>query len=145
MNLIQDRDIDIEHESIIDLLRDLRDEVMIIVRQQVELAKTETEEKVAKFTKNAALVAGGAVILYTGFLFLIAGLTFLGYQGMLNAGVSSDIAMWLMPIITAIIVGGVGAFLLFRSLNKIRHTSIAPIKTVKSIKEDQQWITRKVK
>lgn len=140
---IYDRDIDIETESIGNLLKDLRDEVMIMIRQQVELAKSETNEKVSSLFKNTGVLFAGGLVLFTGFLALIAGLTFLGYQGLLAAGVAAGTAMWLMPFITAVIVGGIGAVLVMRSIDVFKHTSFTPNKTVHSLKEDQRWIAGK--
>lgn len=143
MNIVHERDFDIETESVGNLLRDLRDEVMVMIRQQIELAKAETNEKVSNLFKNTATLLAGSLVLFTGFLFLITGLTFLGYQGLLAAGVSAGIAMWLMPLITAVIIGGIGAILLFNAINVFKRTSLTPNKTVHSLKEDQQWITSK--
>jgi hypothetical protein len=141
MNFVHERDVEIETESIGDLLRDLRDEVMVMFRQQLDLARAETNEKISSLSKNTGFLFAGSLILFTGFLFLITGLTFLGYQGLLAAGLSAGIAMWLMPLITAVIVGGIGAILVFRSINTFKHTSFTPNKTLHSFKEDQQWIT----
>lgn len=143
MNILHERDIELETESVGNLLKDLRDEVMIMIRQQIELAKTETNEKISVLSKNTGMLFAGGLVLFTGFLFLITSLSFLGYQGLLAAGVSSGIAMWLMPLITAVIVGGIGAFLVSKSINTFKRTSLTPNKTVHTLKEDQQWISRK--
>lgn len=143
MNLIHERDIEIERESFGDLIRDLRDEVMIMIRQQIELAKTETNEKVSRLLKNTGALFAGGLVLYTGFLFLIAGLTFLGYQGLLAAGLSTGFAMWLAPLITAVVVGGIGAFLVMNAIKTYKKTSFTPGKTIHTLKEDQKWITKK--
>ena len=144
MNMFHDRTVTIEEESVTDLIRDLRDETVIMVRQQVELAKTETSEKISQVTKNAATLAVWGAVLYAGFLFLLAGLTFLGYVGLTAAGVSTGIAMWLMPLITAaivLIIGGIGA----NSAIKKLKVSPMPNKTVHTLKEDQQWLKNKLK
>lgn len=142
---IYDRDIDMETESMGNLLKDLRDEVMIMIRQQIELAKSETNEKVSSLFRNTGVLFAGGIVFFTGFLALIAGLTFLGYQGLLLAGVAAGTAMWLMPLITGVIVGGIGAVLVMRSIDVFKHTSFTPNKTVRSLKEDQQWIAGKRK
>lgn len=140
-----DRDIDTETESMGNLLKDLRDEVMIMIRQQIELAKSETNEKVSSLFRNTGVLFAGGLVLFTGFLAFIAGLTFLGYQGLLAVGVAAGTAMWLMPLVTAIIVGGIGGVLVMRSIDVFKHTSFTPNKTVRSLKEDQQWIAGKRK
>jgi len=78
---IYDRDIDTETEPIGDLLKDLRDEVMIMIRQQIELAKSETNEKVSSLFRNTGVLFAGGLVLFTGFLALIAGLTFFRISG----------------------------------------------------------------
>ncbi len=135
----------IEQESVVDLIKDLRDEAVIMVRQQAELMKTELSEKVSRVTKNSSLLFFGGALLFFGVMFLLAGLTFLGYVGLLAAGVAPATAIWLMPIITAVVVGAIGGILVSRSINKIKHTSVIPEKTVHSIKEDQQWLKQKRK
>lgn len=144
MNLVHERTVSFEEESVADLVKDLRDETMNMVRQQIELAKTETSEKVSSITSNTASVATGGAILYAGLLFILAGLTFLGYVGLVALGLSPVISLWLMPLITGAIVSLIGWSMVSGALKKIKHTSIVPGKMVHSIKEDQKWIKRKL-
>lgn len=144
MNLVHERTVTFEEESIADLVKDLRDETMNMVRQQVELAKTETSEKVSRLGSNAASISAGGAVLYAGFLFLLAGLTFLGYIGLVALGLSTTISLWLMPLITGAIVSIIGYVMISGSMKKIKQTSILPVKTAHSIKEDQKWIKRKL-
>lgn len=130
-------------ESVADLLRDLRDESMVLIRQQVELAKAETSEKVSKAARNAAYVVAGGVITYTGVLFLLFGLNFLGVYGLVAAGLSEGIAVWLMPLIIGAIVTLVGALYVAKAIKTLKHTSLVPKKTTHSLKEDRQWLSRK--
>ncbi|HEX3018944.1 MAG TPA: phage holin family protein [Chitinispirillaceae bacterium] len=144
MNLVHDRTVSFEEESIADLVKDLRDETINMVHQQIELAKTETSEKVSQLSSNASSIATGGAVLYAGFLFLLTAFTFLGYM-VLNAwGLSPVISMWVMPLITGVIVSIVGWVMISGSLNKLKRLSIIPEKTAHSIKEDQKWIKRKM-
>jgi VIT1/CCC1 family predicted Fe2+/Mn2+ transporter len=143
--MLHERDVMIEHESIPDLLKDLRDEVMVMIRQQIELARTETSEKVSVLGKNAMYLAAGGLVLFAGFLFLLGSLTLLVYVGLLIAGMSPVVAVWLVPLFTAIVVGIVGGVLIKKSLRTFRNTSFVPEKMVHTFKEDQQWINQKVR
>lgn len=145
MNWANERIVVAEEESIGDLLKDLRDEVLVLFRQQVELAKTETSEKVSIVSRNAIYLFAGGLVAFAGALFLLAGLTFLGYVGLVSAGVAPAVAMWLMPLIAGIIVGAVGVFLVVKALQTFKHTNVMPEKTFDSIKEDRQWLTKKGK
>jgi hypothetical protein len=144
MNLVHDRFVTLEEEPVADLIKDLRDETVVMIRQQIELAKTETSEKVSKMANNSVSLAIGGLVLYAGFLFVLAGLTFLGYIGLIAAGVSPVISLWLMPLITGAIACVVGGLMVSKSLKTFKNTSVVPEKMVNSLKEDRQWIKRKL-
>ena len=64
-----------EERSIGQLLKELRDETTTLLRQEVDLAKTEMGEKAADYGKNAASIATGGAVAYAGALLLLAGVT----------------------------------------------------------------------
>jgi hypothetical protein len=144
MNMMHDRVVTFEDESVSDLIKDLRDETVIMMRQQIELAKEETSIKVSQTVNNTISLATGGLVLFAGLLFLLAGLTFLGFIGLVAAGLSANIAMWLMPLITGVIVSIIGWVLLSKSINTLKHTSVMPERMLNTLKEDQQWIRRKL-
>ena len=118
MNLVDERTVSFEQESITDLVKELRDETINMVRQQIELAKTETSEKVSSLGSNAASISAGGAVLYAGFLFLLAGITFLGYVVLTTLGLSPAISLWLMPLITGIIVSLIGWSMISGSMKR---------------------------
>lgn len=141
----RERTVMVEDEPVIELIRDLRDSMIVMIRQQIELAKTETSEKASVFAKNSVSLLIWGAVLYAGFLVLLAGLTFLGYVGLVALGLSPLISIWLTPLIVATIVltaGGIGALKAIKKLSSIRP---APKKTIHSVKEDQQWLKEKIK
>jgi hypothetical protein len=144
MNMMHDRVVTFEDETVSDLIKDLRDETVIMMRQQIELAKEETSEKVSRTVNNTFSLATGGLVLYAGLLFLLVGLTFLGFVGLVAAGLSANIAMWLMPLITGVIVSIIGGILLSNSINTLKHTSVMPERMLNTLKEDQRWIRRKL-
>lgn len=143
MNLADERIFTYEEESVADLVKDLRDETLNMVRQQIELAKTETSEKVSIYEKNVTSIALGGGVLYAGLLFLMAAVTFGIFAFFTAVGVTPFVSWWLSPLITGVIVSLIGWGMVSGSMKKIRQTPVFPDKTVHSIKEDQQWIKRK--
>ena len=130
----------VTEESLADLIRDLRDESMTIVRQQVELAKTEMNVKASTTGKNVAFLGAGALIAYAGFLYLLQFLNWGGRQLLEIAGLS---ALWLMPLILGVVVAVVGYALIQKAISTFKKASFSPDKTMHSIKEDQQWLSKK--
>jgi hypothetical protein len=144
MNMVHDRIVTLEEESVSDLIKDLRDETVIMMRQQIELAKSETSEKFSRTINNTFSLATGGIVLYTGALFILTSLTFLGFVGLIAAGVAPGIAMWLMPLITGVVVAAIGGFMVSKAINTLKHTPIVPERMVNTLKEDQKWIRRKL-
>lgn len=142
MNYVEEKPT-VTEESLADLIRDLRDESMTIVRQQVELAKTEMNEKVSTTGKNAAFLGAGALIAYAGFLYLLQFLNWGGRQLLELAGLSAEVTLWLMPLILGVVVAVVGYTLIQKAISTFKKTSLSPDKTMHSIKEDRQWLSKK--
>lgn len=132
-----------EQESLSDLFRDFRDESINMARQQIELAKAETGEKISVFGKSAASIFSAGLVLYAGLLFFLTSLTFVFHILLQNAGLQNSIANWLAPLITAVIIGTVGYLMYRKAMNTIRNTAVMPEKTIRSLKEDKQWLTNK--
>lgn len=144
MNLENERTFTFEEESVADLVKDLRDETINMVRQQIELAKTETSEKVSVYSKNISSVAIGAGVLYAGMFFLLGAFTLAEYVIFIAVGLTPFVSLWLAPLITGVIVSLVGWSMVSGSMRKLKQTSILPGKLAHSIKEDRQWIQRKL-
>ncbi|NLW31075.1 MAG: phage holin family protein [Fibrobacter sp.] len=141
----KERSVLVEDEPVVDLIRDLRDNMVTMIRQQIELAKAETGEKASVFAKNSVSLLLWSAILYAGFLLLLAAITFLGYAGLVAIGLSPLISAWLMPLIVAAIVLAVGGIGAQKAIKKLSSVKPAPKKTIHSVKEDQQWLKEKLK
>ncbi|MDO5575480.1 MAG: phage holin family protein [Fibrobacter sp.] len=141
----KERPVLVGNEPVVDLIRNLRDNMMTMVRQQIELAKAETSEKASVFFKNFVSLLLWGAILYAGFLLLLAGISLVLYAAFVAIGLPPLISVWLMPIFIAIVIligGGIGAQKAIRKISSIQPT---PQKTIHSVKEDQQWLKEKLK
>jgi hypothetical protein len=120
-----------DERSLGELFSDLSRETTTLVRQEVELAKTELSQKAAHVGKDIGFLAAGGAVLYAGFLALIAALII----GLGQAGVP----WWVSALIVGLIIAGIGAYLVLTGLNDLRHQSLAPTQTLETLKEDQEW------
>ena len=125
------------------LLKELRDEMSTLVRQEVALARTEMNEKAAKFGRNAGHLGVGGILAHAGVLVLLLGISALLYAGLVAAGLSHMTAGWLAPLIVGAVVTIIGCVLSMKAISALKRESLVPEKTVDSLKEDQQWLRRK--
>ncbi len=133
-----------EQRSLGDLVKELTGEIRSLFRQEVELARTETGEKLTRVgTRTAALAVAGAVALIGG-LFLIEAVV-RGLTALFDLFMPLGIAVWLAPLIVGGALAIVGYALLRRALDRLKHESVAPQKTKQTLEENAQWLRDKIK
>jgi xanthine/uracil permease len=130
--------------SVADLIRDLREETTTLLKQEVALAKTEMSEKAAKVGRNVAYLAIGGLVAYAGLMFILLALSALAMAGFENMGLSESVARWLGPAVVGIIIAIVGYALIYKAKETLANESLAPEKTIQSLKEDKQWTQEKL-
>ena len=86
-----------EERSIGQLLKELRDETTTLLRQEVDLAKTEMGEKASRVGKNLGSLAVGGGVAFLGALALLAAVIY-GLTSILNQFMSVGVAIWLAPL-----------------------------------------------
>jgi hypothetical protein len=124
-----------DDRSLGQVISDLLEDVGNLFRQEIELAKAEIGQKVSRVTKDTVGVIVGGVIAYTGVIGLMFALIL-------------AIAVYLPLIASALIVGGVitliGVLLLVKSIKDISSMEPAPTRTLRTVKEDVQYVKEKV-
>ncbi|HVQ47283.1 MAG TPA: phage holin family protein [Gemmatimonadales bacterium] len=122
-----------QERSIGELFGQLTQDMTLLVRQEVQLARTEMTEKLSKLTANLISVGAGGFVAYLGGLALMAALI-LAVRDLANISLA-----W-----SALIVGGilaiVGYVMLQRGLKELKRTELAPRRSVENIKDDVQSI-----
>jgi len=131
------------NHSFASLIRELRDESTTLVRQEVALAKTELTEKASMLGRNSIYLAIGGLVAYAGFIFILQSIMRLMLLGLVKAGLSEGVASWLAPGIVGLVIAGVGYALIQKAKSTLSHESLAPQKTIQSLKEDKQWTQEK--
>jgi len=133
-----------DDRSLGQILRDLRDETSQLLRQEVDLAKTEMSEKISNLGSNLGSVATGGAVLFAGALVLLAALT-LGLIALFSQFMDRDMAMWLAPLLVGGVLAGVGYGMVKKALQALKQEGIAPRRTTQSLKENKEWLTAKMR
>ncbi len=121
--------------SLGDLFSELSQGTSTLVRQEVELAKAEVTQKISKASRNLAFITGGGLIGYIGAMALVAALIM---------GLSTWMAPWLAAFLVGAVLVAIAAALIISGLNGLQAIDPTPRRTVASLKEDKEWLTRQM-
>jgi len=119
-----------------ELLADLSKNLGLLVRQEIELAKTEIAKKTSRLTKDATAIGIGGAIAYAGALTLIAGLVLL----LIKLGV----APWVSAVVVGAVILVIGYVLIQRATSDMSKTDLTSRHTAESMKENVQWVKEQV-
>lgn len=120
-----------QERSIGELFGAVSQDLSLLMRQEVALAKAEMSEKAAVAGKNAGKVVGGGLLAYVGALALTAALI----AGLAAIGV----AVWLSALIVGIVYAAVGGILLKSGLDALKRSPPTPARTVQTLRDDVNW------
>ena|SRR4028118_1088207 len=132
-----------EERSIGQLLKELRDETTTLLRQEVDLAKTEMSEKASRFGTNVGALAMGGAVLFLGALALLAAVIY-GLTSLLDQFMSVGVAIWLAPLLVGLVLAGIGYSLTKKALDTLKQESLTPQKTTQSLQENKEWLKSKM-
>lgn len=122
-----------EERSLGALFGQLSQDLSLLFRQEIQLARAELGEKISGLTTNLVSVLAGGFVAYVGALAIVAALILFLYE---VVGIS--------PWVSALLVGAVFAFggymMLSKGLKELKRVDLAPRRTVENIKEDVQAI-----
>jgi len=119
---------DQQDRSLGELFGDLSREITTLVRQEMNLARTEMSQKLSRLGKDVGFMAAGGLVAYAGLLTLIAALVIILHE--------VGLALWASALLVGLVVAGVGGFLLVRGLNALKQEDLTPHETIASLKED---------
>ena len=126
-----------DDRSLGELFSELTRQMTTLVRQEVELARTETTAKVSRIVQNAALLAVGGAVIYAGVLALVAAAIFL----VATLGVPG----WVSALIVGALLVIVGFLLVQRGLSALRADDLAPRRTIETLEEDAELMRGRTK
>jgi len=122
--------------SLGELFASLSKDTTTLVRQEIELAKTEISEKVSETGKNVASLVVGGAIAYAALLFILAAIA---------VGLAQIMEPWLAVLIVGVVVAIVGLILVQKGMNALKRMNFAPEKTIATLKEDKEWAQQQIK
>jgi hypothetical protein len=119
-----------DDRSLGELFSELAQETSTLVRQEVNLAKTEMSQKASRAGRHIGVLAAGGAVAYAGLLAILAGVIVL---------LDNVMPLWLSALLVGIVVAVVGYLLVRRALDALKREDFAPRETMETLKEDQQW------
>lgn len=120
-----------------DLIRQLAQDSATLVRQEVALAKAEIRENVKSVGRDVAMIAIGGIVALLGVLVLIAFLVIVLGEVIGEA--------WAGALIVGALFLAIGGFMAMKFLGNLKHETLAPERTIETLKEDKQWLQSEIK
>jgi MFS family permease len=122
----------LKRESLPELLRELSMQATTLVRQEIDLAKSELSEK-AKALGTSAGLFGGAAVLGLGAFFALT--------TCIIAGIALVLPLWAAALIVAIVYAIIALIIVSMGKRKLMQaTPVVPQQTAQSLKEDVEWV-----
>ncbi len=118
-----------------ELFTELANETGTLVRQEVNLAKTEMTEKAVTAAKQSAVLGAGGALLHVAVISL---------AGAAVAALAMLMQLWLAALIVGVVVMGLGFALVQTGLAGLRRINPVPVATVRTLKENQLWAKREL-
>lgn len=125
-----------DERSLGELFGDLSRQLTTLVRQEIDLARTEVTASAGAAAKDAAMAGIGAVLLHAAVLAALATVTLL----LIELGVTP----WLAALIVTIAVGAAGFLLVTRGREAMSSRSLVPERTVETLKDDAEWAKERI-
>lgn len=113
-----------------DLFSELSDDVQKLIRQEIELAKTELSEQLQYLRSSSKKIAVGAILAGMGSLALLAAAIL---------ALALFVPAWLSALIIGTAILLIGALLLLSGLGDLKQVEIAPQRIVNSLRRDVRW------
>jgi len=126
---------DAAEPSIGSLFTDLTDDMGRLVRQELELARIETMQKVSTAMRSVVMMVAGGLVVYAGFIVVLIAVAILLGQLM---------PYWASSLLVGAVILLIGAILLNSGRNSLTNLTVVPEKTVESIKDDARWAKEQV-
>lgn len=124
-----------EERSLGDLFAELANETGTLVRQEVELAKTEMTQKATQVGRDVGVIGAGGAIAYAGLLAVMAAIIVV---------LGQFIPLWLSALIVGLVVMGIGYVFIQQGLSALKRSNLAPQQTIQTLKEDKEWIKEQI-
>jgi hypothetical protein len=121
-----------DDRSLKELLGDLTDNITTLFRQEIQLARAETSEKITQVGVAIGAIAGGAILAVAALIVLLQALVI----GLTEAGLPAGWAALIVGAVVAVIA----YVLIHKGTNDLKASNLAPDRTMQSLKRDAQVV-----
>jgi hypothetical protein len=112
------------------LLGDHSGSISTLFRKEIQLARAETSEKITQSMVAVGAIAGGAILALAALIVLLQALVI----AIAEAGVPPALA----ALIVGVIVAAISYFMIHKGTNDLKASSLAPARTMESLRRDAQ-------
>jgi len=119
-----------DDRSLGQIVSDVSNDLTTLIKQEMDLAKVEMKQEVAKAGKGAGLLGGAGLAGYLVLLFLTFALMFL---------LDNWMPIELAALITAVVWGVIAGVLALTGKKALKESNPQLPQTQQSLKEDAQW------
>jgi hypothetical protein len=129
----------VQDRSLGELLKELSRESSLLVRQEVDLARTEVSEKASRLAHATGhLALGGAIAVVGGLVLLAAVVT--GVGALLDTFLSTELSAFLAPLLVGGVIAFIGYGMVRKSLDALGNEGLVPQKTKETLQENKVWL-----
>jgi uncharacterized membrane protein YqjE len=121
------------------LVRELADGSAELIRGEATVARTEIGGIVKGIATGTGFIAVGGVLALLGGLSLMAGVILLVGDQWLPRDL-----YWVAALIVVLVAGGIALLFFRRGMSMLSPASLAPDQTVETLKEDKEWLKRRM-
>lgn len=126
----------LRHEPLADLVSRVSQDIGLLMKQELGLAKQEVANKVVRVKAEATGMALGGTLLHAGVLLLATAVVL---------GLSELLAPWLAALIVAIVLLAVGGGLLMRGRARLAALELAPKIALENVQRDVDAVQEAVR
>ena len=119
-----------DERSVGEIISDVTEDLSALMRQELELAKTELKQEVTRAGKGAGLLGGAGLAGWFLLLFLSVTAMF---------GLAEVLALWLAALIVTAVWAVVAAVLALIGRKAVKEANLELPTTQQTLKEDAQW------
>jgi hypothetical protein len=117
-----------DDRSLKELIGDLSGSISNLFRKEIQLARAETSEKITQSMVAIGAIAGGAILALAALLVLLQALVIALSELGIPPGWSS--------LIVGVIVAAIAYFMIHKGTNDLKASSLAPSRTIDSLRSD---------
>lgn len=126
-----------DERSLGDLFGDLSRQLTTLIRQEIDLARTEMTAKATSAGRDAALIGAGGALAYGGALVLLGAVVLI----LIQLGIDA----WLAALIVGLVAVAVGYAVIDRGRSGLRDVDMAPERAIETAKDEAAWAKEQLK